>query len=47
MRVGLIASVLACVFGLMSASPAIAQTGAGGLRGYVKDDSGGCCRASR
>ena len=40
MRVGWIAGVTACVLGLLVAAPAIAQTGAGGLRGYVKDDSG-------
>jgi hypothetical protein len=41
MCVGFIASLLAFVFTLVSISPADAQTGAGGLRGYVKDDSGG------
>ena len=41
MRVRFFASLLACVFTLVSISPADAQTGAGGLRGYVKDDSGG------
>src|SRR5262245_23633625 len=37
---GWIGSALAVVFSLVLASPAMAQTGAGGLRGYVKDESG-------
>jgi hypothetical protein len=41
MRARWIATVLTFVLALMVASSAIAQTGAGGLRGYVKDDSGG------
>ncbi len=41
MRVGFIASLMLFVFNLVSISPADAQTGAGGLRGYVKYESGG------
>jgi hypothetical protein len=40
MRAGWISSVLVFVFSLLTATAGFAQTGAGGLRGYVKDESG-------
>ena len=40
MRARWLVGLAACVLGLISVSSAFAQTGAGGLRGYVKDDSG-------